>query len=156
MDHWIGCHTCAFIVAYAVLWLEVLPHSSAVKVFHWGEGRLPQPFFGNQRKSPGFEKKALICPFWAQIYHLRQFLSKCPNLKKPPPPWTTSSCAPAYIRYKQSGFCSLELYWQYLQKSWWSSGMIPEKVTRVRFPGRINTVYSKLPPINDLFFLNQT
>ena len=36
--------------------------------------------------------------------------------------------------------------------------MIPEKVTWVRFPARINTVYSKLPPINDLFLkiLNQT
>ena len=36
--------------------------------------------------------------------------------------------------------------------------MIPEKVTWVRFPARINTVYSKLPPITDLFLkiLNQT
>ena len=36
--------------------------------------------------------------------------------------------------------------------------MIPEKVTWVQFPARINTVYSKLPPINDLFLkiLNQT
>ena len=36
--------------------------------------------------------------------------------------------------------------------------MIPEKVTWVRFPARINTVYSKLSPINDLFLkiLNQT
>ena len=31
------------------------------------------------------------------------------------------------------------------------NGMIPEKVTWVRFPARINTVYGKLPPINDLF-----
>ena len=29
--------------------------------------------------------------------------------------------------------------------------MIPEKVTWVRFPARINTVYSKLSPVNDLF-----
>ena len=36
--------------------------------------------------------------------------------------------------------------------------MIPEKVTWVQFPARINTVYSKLPPINNLFLkiLNQT
>ena len=36
--------------------------------------------------------------------------------------------------------------------------MIPEKVTWVRFPARINAVYSKVPPINDLFSLifNQT
>ena len=55
-------------------------------------------------------------------------------------------------------FCSLELYWQYLHKSWWSSGMIPENVTWVRFLARINTVYSKLSPIKDLFLkiLNQT
>ena len=55
-------------------------------------------------------------------------------------------------------FCSLELYGKYLQKSWWSSGMIREKVTWVRFITRINAVYSKLPPINDLFLkiLNQT
>ena len=89
---------------------------------------------------------------------LRKCLSKCPDFKNPPLLWTISDCAPAYIWYKQSDFCSLELYWQYLQKSWWSSGMIPEKVTWVRFPARINTVYSKLPPINDLFLkiLNQT
>ena len=31
MDHWIGCPTCVFTVAYAVLWLEVLLH---IKVFH--------------------------------------------------------------------------------------------------------------------------
>ena len=29
--------------------------------------------------------------------------------------------------------------------------MIPEKVTWVRFPARINTVYSKLPAIKDFF-----
>ena len=89
---------------------------------------------------------------------LRKCLLKHPNFKNSPLPWTISCCAPAYIWYKQSDFCSLELYWQYLQKSWWSSGMIPEKVTWVRFPARINTVYSKLPPINDLFLkiLNQT
>ena len=90
------------------------------------------------------------------------FLRKCllnyTNFKKATLPWTISGCAPAYIWYKQSDFCSLELYWQYLQKSWWSNGMIPEKVTWVQFPARINTVYSKLPPINDLFskIFNQT
>ena len=44
---------------------------------------------------------------------LRKCLSKCPDFKKPPLPWTISDCAPAYIWYKQSDFCSLELYWQY-------------------------------------------
>ena len=36
--------------------------------------------------------------------------------------------------------------------------MIPEKVTWVQLPARINTVYSKLSPINDLFLkiLNET
>ena len=89
---------------------------------------------------------------------LRKCLLKHPNIKKPPMPWAISCCAPTYIWYKQSDFCSLELYSLYLQKSWWSSGMIPEKVTWVLFPARINTVYSKLPPINDLFLkiLNQT
>ena len=29
--------------------------------------------------------------------------------------------------------------------------MIPEKVTWVQFPAKINTVYGKLPPYNDLF-----
>ena len=45
--------------------------------------------------------------------------------------------------------CSFKLYSEYRQKSWWFSGMIPEKVTWVRFPARINAVYSKLPSIND-------
>ena len=105
------------------------------------------------QKAPKFSAEG---PFILDF--LRKCLSKCPNFKKPPLPWTISGCAPAYIWYKQSDFCSLELYWQYLQKSWWSSGMIPEKVTWVQFPARINTVYSKLPPINDLFLkiLNQT
>ena len=82
---------------------------------------------------------------------LRKCLLKHPNFKNSPLPWTISCCAPAYIWYKQSDFCSLELYWQYLQKSWWSSSIIPKKVTWVLFPARINTLYSKLPPINDLF-----
>ena len=34
MDHCIGCHTCAFTVAYVVLRLEALLHYFAVKVFH--------------------------------------------------------------------------------------------------------------------------
>ena len=37
-------------------------------------------------------------------------------------------------------------------RSWGSTGMIPEKVTRVQFPARISTVYSKLLPINELIF----
>ena len=83
---------------------------------------------------------------------------KSPDFMKSSLPWKVSGSVLAYIWYKQSDFCSLELYWQYLQKSWWSSGMIPEKVTWVRFPARINTVYSKLSPITDLFLkiLNQT
>ena len=36
--------------------------------------------------------------------------------------------------------------------SWWSSGMIPEKVTWIQFPARISIVYSKLLPINGLVF----
>ena len=38
---------------------------------------------------------------------LRKCLSRCPNFKKPCQPWKFSGCAPAYIWYKQSGFCSL-------------------------------------------------
>ena len=77
---------------------------------------------------------------------------------KPSLSWNVSGCAPAYIWYKQSDFCSLELYWQYLQKCWWTSGMIPENLTWIRFSASINTAYSNAPPINDSFlkFLNQT
>ena len=83
---------------------------------------------------------------------------KSPDFMKSSLPWKVSGSVLAYIWYKQSDFCSLELYWQYLQKSWCSSGIISEKVTWVRFSARINTVYSQLPPINDLFLksLNQT
>ena len=62
MDHCIRCHTCAFTVAYAVLWLKVLLHYSAVKVFHIrhvtrGEGRgQPYPFL-EIKKMPWFWKK---------------------------------------------------------------------------------------------------
>ena len=38
---------------------------------------------------------------------LRKCLSRCPNFKKPCQPQKFSGCAPAYIWYKQSGFCSL-------------------------------------------------
>ena len=58
----------------------------------------------------------------------------------------------SYIWYKHSDICSCKLYWQYLCRSWWSSGMIPEKVTWVQFLARINTVCSKLLPMNNLFF----
>ena len=37
-------------------------------------------------------------------------------------------------------------------RSWWSTGMIPKKVTCVHFPTRISTVFSKILPINDLIF----
>ena len=68
MDHCIGCHTCAFTVAYAVLWLEVLLHS-AVKVFHiryvtTGGGSeqkaSPTLFFGIQKNALVLKKKILI------------------------------------------------------------------------------------------------
>ena len=61
MDHCIGCHTCAVTVAYAVLWLEVLPHYSAVKVFHIRRatrGRPLLPYFEN-KKVPWLWKKRL-------------------------------------------------------------------------------------------------
>ena len=99
---------------------------------------------------------------------MRKCLLKYHNFTKPPLPWTISGCAPAYIWYiciyiyiyiyKQSDFRSLEPYWQHLQKSWLSSNVIPEKVTWVWFPARINTFYSKLPPVNYLLLkvLNQT
>ena len=48
--------------------------------------------------------------------------------------------------------CLCKLYWQYLCRSWWSSGMIPEKMSWVWFPARISTVYSKLPSVNALVF----
>ena len=47
---------------------------------------------------------------------------------------------------------SPKLYWQYLCRSWWSSGMIPEKVTWTQSTARNSTVCSKLLPINDLVF----
>ena len=58
----------------------------------------------------------------------------------------------SYIWYKHSDICSFKLYWQYLCRSWYSSGMIPEKVTWVQFPSRISTVYNKLLRINNLVF----
>ena len=63
MDHCIGCHTCVFTVAYAVLRLEVLRH---IKVFHircttaGGEGETPYPFLKIIKTCSGFGKKALI------------------------------------------------------------------------------------------------
>ena len=39
-----------------------------------------------------------------------------------------------------------------MQKSWWSSGMIPKKVTWVQFAATISTVCSKLLQNNDLVF----
>ena len=139
--------------------------SLSYQTYNRRKGKVSPTLLWKIKKNADFGKKALIesipkssavALFFVDF--LRKCLSKCPNSKKPPLPWKSSGCAPAYISYKQPGFCSLEPYWQYLQKSWWSSGMIPEKVTWVRFPARINTVYSKLPPINDLFLkiLNQT
>ena len=53
---------------------------------------------------------------------------------------------------KHCNICSYKHYWQYLCRSWWSSGMIPEKVTWVQFITRINTVCSKLLPSNNFIF----
>ena len=58
----------------------------------------------------------------------------------------------SYIWYKHSDTCSFKLYWQYLCRSWWPSGMIPEKVTWVQFPSRISSVYNKLLQISNLVF----
>ena len=64
MDHFIECHTCAFTVAYAILWLEVLIHYSAVKVFHirqvtrgGGVGQ-PYPFLELEKMRWLWKKKA--------------------------------------------------------------------------------------------------
>ena len=65
MDHCIGCHTCAFTVAYAVLWLEVLLHYSAVKVFRimylttgaGSEQKASPTLFLEFKKMPSFWKK---------------------------------------------------------------------------------------------------
>ena len=40
-----------------------------------------------------------------------------------------------------------------LCRSWWTSGMIPEKVTWVQFPATTSTVYSELLPLKDLVFI---
>ena len=53
---------------------------------------------------------------------------------------------------KHCDICLRKHYWQYLCRSWSSNGIIPEKVTWVQFPAWINTVCSKLLPINTLFF----
>ena len=63
MDRCIGCHTCAFTVAYAALWLEVLLHYSAVKVFHircvtrGNEGEANPSISLEIKKMPWFWKK---------------------------------------------------------------------------------------------------
>ena len=71
MDHCIGCHTCAFTVAYAILWLEVLLHYSPVKVFHircvttGGRGRPTLLSFWKSKKCRGSGKKRpWFCPSW--------------------------------------------------------------------------------------------
>ena len=51
--------------------------------------------------------------------------------------------------------CSCKHQLQYLCRSWWSNGMIPEKLTWVQFPARINTVCSKLLPINNFSIFNK-
>ena len=142
-DQWI--QTCAFTVAYVVLWLEVLFYYSAVKVFHIrcatrGEGEsLPYPFLKIKKKCPGFGKKGpnFVHPevkFSIQNIVLRvsrtksskisccgafflDFLRKC-LLKYPnfkKPPLSWKISGCAPT-CKQYDFCSLELYWQYRQK----------------------------------------
>ena len=64
MDHYIGCHTFAFTVAEAVLWLEVLLHYSAVKVFQIGhvtrgEGEANPTLLWEIKKMPWFWKNEL-------------------------------------------------------------------------------------------------
>ena len=63
MDHYIGCHTCAFTVAYIILWLEVLLHYSTVKVFHIRcatRGGGSPTLFWKSKKCRNFGKKLLI------------------------------------------------------------------------------------------------
>ena len=63
MDHYIGCHIRAVLVAYAVLWLEVLLHYSAVKVFYIKlatRGSPPLIFFENKKSALIVVKKALV------------------------------------------------------------------------------------------------
>ena len=63
MSHCIGCHTCAFTVAYALLWLEVLLH---INVFHircatmGGVGSPPILSWKSWKNALVSEKKALI------------------------------------------------------------------------------------------------
>ena len=54
--------------------------------------------------------------------------------------------------YKQPDICSFKLDWQYLHRSWLSTGMILENVTWVQFSARISAVYSKLLLMNDSVF----
>ena len=68
-------------------------------------------------------------------------------------PHSEDSLWNAYVTWQEH-----TLYWQYLQKSWRSSGMILDEGTWVRLAARINTVYSRIPPTNGLFLkiLNET
>ena len=55
MDHWIGCPTCVFTVAYAVLWGTTPYKSIPFKAHnHGGRGKPPYPLL---KKCPGFGKK---------------------------------------------------------------------------------------------------
>ena len=61
MDHY--THTCAFTVAYIILWLEVLLHYSTVKVFHIRcatRGGGSPTLFWKSKKCRNFGKKLLI------------------------------------------------------------------------------------------------
>ena len=63
---------------YVVLWLEVLLHYSAVKVFHirhaTGGGRPPLPFFQNKKMPWFWKKRPWFFPYWGLIYHSKYSL----------------------------------------------------------------------------------
>ena len=68
---WIMTYTCAFTVAYAVLWLKVLLHYSAMKVFYirhvisGKEGEVKPTLFLDVKKMPWFwKKRPWFCPSW--------------------------------------------------------------------------------------------
>ena len=59
MDHCIGCHNCAFTVAYAVLWYPIiLQWKSFISGMQIGGEASPALFF--KLKCPDFGKKTLI------------------------------------------------------------------------------------------------
>ena len=141
-------------------------------------GKPPLPFFENKEKCPSFGKKGpnFVHPevkFFIQNNFIRvsrtksskifycgafflDFLRKCllkyPNFKKPP-------LSEKFLVVPLHISNLIFVHWNCIDSvDRNTTSMIPEKVTWVRFPARINTVYNKLPPINNLFLkiLNQT